>query len=321
MGNRVLALLLVLTTSAAFAQTAPARSVAITIDDMPAVVAAYKPKRELKETRAINEGLLAAFKRHHVPATGLVNEATVEEDGLTKENAEILELWLKDGMTLGNHTFSHPSFSDLTLEQFEKNTIDGERTIAPLLAKYGQKLRFFRYPFNNTGGTHEKKVAFEKFLAGRGYEIATCTIENMDWAYNTIYEDALDRHDHKRAGTVRKDYLHFTAQAIDGYTKMARDAFGREIPHVMLMHANRLNQDSMDDVLKIFEQRGFHFVSLAEAQSDPAYRTPDEFEKSYGWMWQQRWAITKHVKVDPRDAPDPPKWVLDEYDRLSKAAK
>jgi peptidoglycan/xylan/chitin deacetylase (PgdA/CDA1 family) len=299
----------------------PKWSVAITIDDMPAVIYTHG-EQGTAEAADINRKLLEAFKRHHVPATGLVNEQKVEEDGQSVGRAAILEDWLQAGMTLGNHTFSHPKFSQLTLEDFEKNTLDGEKTIAPMLTNYHQKLRFFRFPYNDTGGTPEKKAAFDKFLAEHHYEIATCTEENMDWYYESVYHAALAKGDVIHAAKVREAYLQQTRDALIQYEKMSLEMMGRPFPQVMLMHANHLNADSMDEVLKIFEARGYKFVSLAKAQSDKAYRTPDVFTGPWGIMWQQRWDYTLH-KAAPGGptklgGPDPPKWVQDEYANLPK---
>ena len=296
-------------------------SVAITVDDMPAVT--YKRGEEgTKEAAEINRRLLEAFARHHVKATGFVNEQKVEEDGQSAQRTEILESWLKAGHTLGNHTYSHPKFSAISLEDFEKNTTDGERTIAPLLAKYKQRLRFFRFPYNDTGGTPEKKTAFDKFLIDHHYEIATCTEENLDWMYENVYHAALAKGDMKHAAEVREAYLDQTRRALEQYEKMGMELFGHPFPQVMLMHANHLNADLMDEVLKIFEQRGYKFVSLADAQKDKAYRTPDVLTEPWGMLWQQRWDLTLH-KAAPggptkTGGPQPPKWVTDEYTAAAK---
>jgi peptidoglycan/xylan/chitin deacetylase (PgdA/CDA1 family) len=296
-------------------------SVAITVDDMPAVTYT-RGNQGTAEATEINRKLLEAFARHHVPATGLVNQQKVEEDGQSVARAAILEEWLKAGHTLGNHTYSHPKFSALSLEEFEKNTLDGESTIAPLLAKHGEKLRFFRFPYNDTGGTPEKKTAFDKFLVEHHYEIATCTEENMDWMYENVYHAALAKGDTKHATEIREAYLQQTREALEQYEKMSLEMIGYPFPQVMLMHANHLNADSMDEVLKIFEARGYKFVSLDDAQKDAAYRTPDLFTGPWGILWQQRWDLTLH-KAAPggptkRGGPDPPKWITDEYTNLPK---
>jgi len=309
--------LLFLSATLAASLHSQSRSVAVTVDDMPAVIHG-SGTRGTHEAAEINRKLLAGFQRHHVPAAGFVNQQGVEADGQANPREAILESWLKAGLTLGNHTFSHLKFSSVSLDEFEKNTSDGERTLAPLLARHGKRLRFFRYPYNDTGGSREKKSGFEEFLAARGYEIATCTMEDSDWMFDRVYVNALMAGDSRLAAEVRSAYMEFAGRAADGYSKMAREVIGRDFPQVLVIHANHLNADSIDDLLKVFEARGYKFVSLEDAQADPAYRAPESYVGPHGLMWQQRWALAAGRKTDPRDAPDPPQWIQDEYGKLSK---
>lgn len=86
----------------------------------------------------------------------------------------------------------------------------------------------------------------------------------------------------------------------------------------MLLHDNPLNADVIEDVLKLFEERRYRFVTLKAAQSDPAYRTPDTYVTKFGWMWGYRWAMERNVRVNGRLEPDPPKWIQDYGGAASK---
>ena len=55
--------------------------------------------------------------------------------------------WLANGQQLGNHTFSHPSFSKLSLEDFKTETLKGEILTEKLKQKYGQKKVYNMYVF------------------------------------------------------------------------------------------------------------------------------------------------------------------------------
>jgi hypothetical protein len=79
---------------------------------------------------------------------------------------------------------------------------------------------------------------------------------------------------------------------------------------VMLLHINRLNADVMDEIFAVFINKGCRFVTLAEAQSHPAYRTAITAPTRFGPMWGYRWAQALGVKVDGRLEPQPPAWVL-----------
>jgi len=113
------------------------------------------------------------------------------------------------------------------------------------------------------------------------------------------------------ARRLRAAYLEYTRQEIEYYTNLHRQIFGHEIPHVMLLHANRLNADTIEQILKLFEQMKYRFVTLAEAQSDKAYQTPDTYITAYGPMWGYRWARDLNVKVDGRLEKEPPAWVTE----------
>ena len=158
----------------------------------------------------------------------------------------------------------------------------------------------------------------QRFLADHKYEIAASTVENSDWTFDVVYFD--NEHNRDAAGMqkIRVAYLKTTDEAFAYYERLSVQVFGREFPQIMLMHVNRLNADTLDDVLSLIERRGYRFVSLAEAQSDPVYRTADAYVGPDGRMWTHRWAPSKGRKDDVEHRPIPPRWVLNEYVRLTK---
>jgi hypothetical protein len=79
----------------------------------------------------------------------------------------------------------------------------------------------------------------------------------------------------------------------------------------MLIHDNQLNGDVIDQLLTIFEQKQYGFVTLSQAEADPIYRTPETHISSYGPMWGYRWAKERGVKVDGSLEPEPPKWIAE----------
>jgi peptidoglycan/xylan/chitin deacetylase (PgdA/CDA1 family) len=269
--------------------TAQPRSVAVTIDDLPG-------------TDAQNREILTALAKHHAPAIGFVIENRVNNLGSLRE-------WLQSGQDLGNHTFSHQDLNDLTAGSFETELLRGEESIAKILGERGRKPQYLRFPFNHTGDTEEKHRAVLALLARHGYRVATCTIDNEDYEFSRAYDIALARQDKESARKIRAEYLTYTAVEIDYYAGLHKQVFGREIPQVMLLHANQLNADLIDKVLRIFAEKRYRFVTLDQAQSDAAYATPDPATK-YGWMWGYRWAQQLGVKVNGGLETEPPPWIL-----------
>ena len=289
---------------------AQTRTVALTFDDLP--VAATKGQAEAQklsvEAQWANRALLDALKKHHASAIGFVNEKTVEELG-SDNGKRILEQWVREGFDLGNHTFSHADLNNITLEQFKQEVVTGEGSFRPMLDEVGKTPRFLRFPFNHTGDTKEKHDSVAAFLKQRGYEVAACTIDNEDYLFNAAYIQMLAKKVDAQAAKLRAEYLAYTAVEIDYYASLHMQIFGREIPQVMLLHANRLNADVLDEILSIFEKKQYRFVSLEAAQSDPAYHVPDTFVTKFGPMWGYRWANELDIKVDGSLESEPPAWI------------
>jgi peptidoglycan/xylan/chitin deacetylase (PgdA/CDA1 family) len=303
---KLLCLSLVCVLLPAIAAPAQVPSVAMTVDDLP-----FAGPKDVSKPIAVNKRILRAFARHHVPATGFVVEQGVEELGLPV-GKDILKLWTRPGFTLGNHMYSHPDVNTLTVAEIEQEITRGETTFAPLLQQVGQHPEFLRFPYNHTGDTKEKHDAVAAFLAARGYKLAPCTIDNSDYEFNATYVLARALHDKEAAAKVRADYIAYTSAEIDWYTKVNRQVLGYDPPHIMLLHDSPLNADTIEQVISLFEQRGYSFVTLAEALRSPAYAIPETYITKFGPMWGYRWASELNVKVRGRDEPDPPAWI-EEY--------
>jgi peptidoglycan/xylan/chitin deacetylase (PgdA/CDA1 family) len=301
-------------TVVAHAQT---RTVAITIDDLPcAFCSTVNPdgssgKGSMEST---NQRLVRSLARNHVPVTGFViagfvNPQAIKQSGGTGLRA--LQFWWNAGFDLANHSDSHPNFAEISAEQMEADVARADGTLRPLLAAHGQTLRFFRYPYNNTGDTQAKHDQFAAFLKARGYQVATCTIDTSDYIFAAAYSRALGANDAATAARIRHEYLTYSAVEIDFYAALNRRVLGYEPPEVMLLHDSLLNSDTVDDVLALFRNRGCRFVSLADAQRDPAYATPDTYITKYGPMWGYRWAQEKQAgKLGLREE-EPPDWIVE----------
>lgn len=291
--------------------SAQQRTVAITVDDLPYAKHTHTAETpaDVKDAREVNQRLLAAFEKYRVPVTGFVNEGRVQGLG-TKAGRQILSQWIANGLDLGNHTYSHSDFNKLSVPQMENEVLRGETTIARLMAKAGKRVEFFRFPMNHTGDTKEKHDEIAEFLARRGYKLATCTIENSDsYVFNDAYVRILAQNDKKTAEKLRLEYLAYTSSEIDYYASLNKQVLGYEPPQVMLLHDNQLNADVIDSLLELFVRKNYKFVSLANAESDPAYTVPDTFITQYGMMWGYRWAKEKSVKVDGSLELEPPQWI------------
>jgi len=291
-----------------------AHEVAITIDDL----VLNGPDLPLARIEALTTKLLAGLTRNGIPAVAFVNEAKLYHEGEVDARIALLRAWRDGGIELGNHTFSHPSLHTTPLAAFEENFVMGETVTRLILAEKSAKPRWFRHPYLQTGPTVETKAAFENFLSAHGYRVAPVTIDTNDWMFATPFTDAHTRGDEAAATRVKQAYLEYIGQMLDFYEDLERRVFGRPIRHVLLVHANELNGDSIDSWASLLRKRGFSFVSLDRALEDPAYASKDTFISSQGISWLHRWLFTKTGATRLKEEPDPPAFVQDAYAALKK---
>src|SRR5438046_4262460 len=181
-----------------FATSAAARpQIAITIDDLP-VHAPYPPGLTPLE---VNRQMIAGLKAGHVPATAFVNAVNVKDSA----TLEALREWRAAGFVLGNHTWSHPHLSEMTIAEFETElTKDG-----PVLEKLGAGTdwRWFRYPFLDEGKDEAQRVAARQVLAKHGYRVAAVTTGFSDWAWTPAHARCAARHDAAGLAELERLYL------------------------------------------------------------------------------------------------------------------
>lgn len=297
----------------AFGQASTTRTMAVTIDDLPYVNIGDGPY--LANARTATAKILSTLKKHRVSAVAFVNEGNLGDSGERQARIALLRQWVDAGMILGNHTYSHIDFNRLTAEQFEADIVKGETVSRQLMRSREPYQLYFRHPMTHTGDTREKKEAIEQFLSTRGYKVTPHTIENSDFIFNVGYAYALQRGDKALAKRVRDAYLDFTIAATEFAEQISPAVFGREIPQTLLIHSNTLNADTLDEMLQRFAARGYKFVSLDSVMADSAYQTKDTFVTNSGPTWLWRWMKSKGMNVDFSADPEPPKWVMDLYNK------
>jgi len=296
-------------TSSQARQSLPAPSLALTFDDLPYVNPGGTNYRA-NATRVTTE-LLAVLKAHRAPAVGFVNEDKLADAGGDFH----LRQWADAGMVLGNHTYSHPDFNRRTVEEFQSEIARGDRITRRVMEGRGPYQLYFRHPMTHTGSTRDRKEQVNAFLSARGYRVAPHTIENADYLFNAVYARARVREDTAQMTRVHEAYLAHTFAATDFAERITPEIFGRAVPQVLLIHANDLNADALDEMLDRFESRGYRFITLDEAMRDEAYRTPDTYVGASGPTWLFRWSRSLGQTISFKDDPEPPAWVTSRSDR------
>jgi peptidoglycan/xylan/chitin deacetylase (PgdA/CDA1 family) len=290
-----------------------ARAMALTFDDLP-YVAGGQPDTVAAAER-VTTGLLRVLASHHAPVVGFVNEGKLQVDGERDARIALLERWVAQGAMLGNHTYSHVDLNTVQADDFEQEILKGEVVSRRLMKRREPYRLFFRHPQTHTGDTQAKKDAIQQFLSARGYTVAPHTIETADFIFNVGYVRSVRGGDHAMAGRLRSAYVDFALAASAFAEQAASKIFGRDVPQTILLHANDLNADTLDELLGKLENRGYRFIALDDAMKDPAYQTRDTLVTKYGPTWLWRWMKSKGQNVSFADDPEPPQWVLDLYRR------
>ncbi|HKG15631.1 MAG TPA: polysaccharide deacetylase family protein [Pyrinomonadaceae bacterium] len=282
------------------------KEVALTIDDLPL----NGPSVGLERLREMTGKLLSGIRRHQIPAVGFVNESLLYVHGEADARIAILKSWPDSGVELGNHTFSHLGFKGAPLARYEDDFVRGDALTRTLTSR---KPRYFRHPFLQTGDTRELEQSFEDFIAERGYRVAPVTVDTMDWMFLAAYSEARARGDAGMLKRVSGEYLKFAGLKVDFCEKVSAELFGRNVKHILLLHANELNADNFDALVKVFKDRGYNFVSLEQALADPVYRQPDKYLDTSDWLG--RWSFSKGRKFD---SPAPPEFIQKAYSEGQK---
>lgn len=279
----------------AVAEQAPQRAVAITFDDLPDLDVNEHP---LDRTVMLMRSLTATLAREHVPAIGFLNEDKLLDEHEQPDPARValIRRWLDAGLEIGNHTFSHLDLHQVTVTDFERDILRGEEITSSLLVPPSGQVRWFRHPYLNTGRSIEERTSIERFLTDHGYRVAPVSIDSSEWIYDVAYDRAKNALVRWR---IRRAYLRYIDAQIERAEILARRLFGREIPQVLLLHASVLNAAAMPRLLDLLRARGYRFISLSEATTDPAYSSPEGWVAEGGVSWLDRWATGRGLSEIP----------------------
>ena len=284
------------------------RSVAVTFDDLPATGGTST----LKRLRYINSNLLAKLSDDNVPAIGFVNEGKLMVEGEIDDRTALLAEWLDRGHLLGNHTFSHIAIDNATFEHYREDLIRGETVTRMLLERRGLKLKYYRHTQLRTGPNEVYRKQLSDLLRDRGYSVAPVTIDNNEYVFAAVYNDAVSKGDTQLADRIAEAYIGYMSSVFSHFEGLSRDFLGYEVPQVLLLHANELNADRFDELAEMMRGRGYRFITLDEALKDKAYTLP-EAGSTRGLSWIHRWILA--AGQETREEPDVPGWISDLFRR------
>jgi peptidoglycan/xylan/chitin deacetylase (PgdA/CDA1 family) len=297
MMNRRILLCIVFSILACVPSFGQQKQVCFSIDDLPTVTYGIT---DTVFQKTLTDKLIASFTTNKIPAIGFVNEIKLY-DGNNKAipfQIQLLKAWVEGGLELGNHTFSHTDYNSVSLKEYTQDILKGELVTREILKRKGSSLTYFRHPYLHVGNTKEKSDSLTQYLLNHGYTIAPVTIDNEDYLFAVAYQRAYNKGDMPLMKQIRSDYLAYMEEKLLYFEKQARHLFGRDIKHILLLHASLLNADAMDSLANMFRRNGYEFITMAKALEDEVYRTPVTKYGNWGISWIDRWALSQGKKGD-----------------------
>jgi peptidoglycan/xylan/chitin deacetylase (PgdA/CDA1 family) len=246
----------------AAAETGP--QLAITFDDLPV----HGPLPAGETRLSIANKILAALREASLPPVyGFVNGQRAEQEAGSEA---FFQAWRAAGQPLGNHTWSHMRLNDHSLDEYQ---VEVARDEVPLRKwMHGQDWHWFRYPYLSEGDTTEKKAGARAILAKQGYKVAAVTMNFDDYLWNEPYARCEAKQDAKSIAALEESYLRAADAAISYSRALSNQAYGRDIPYVLLMHVGAFDARMLPRLLALYRAAGFRFVTLQQAEQDAAYR-------------------------------------------------
>ena len=208
----------------------------------------------------------------------------------------MLQAWRAAGEPLGSHTYSHPDFDSMTPQAFEADIAKNE----PLLGQLAEDTdwHWLRYPYLREGDTLAKRQEVQAYLKQHHYNVAEVSIDFEDYLWNAPYARCVAKRDDAAIASLQKSYLATADQYITVFRELSHRLYGREIPYVLLLHIGAFDAKMLPELLQLFRDRGFSFITLEEAERDPVY---DVFHSSSfevgGGALQEMDAATRKIKI------------------------
>ena len=286
------------------------KQVCFTFDDLPVAALSFR-SNEFQKTVTIK--LLSAMKKHNIPVIGFVNEIKLfNSNKPDTSKINLLKMWLDAGMELGNHTFSHMDYHKVTTKKYFDDVLKGEKITKPLMASYGKSLRYFRHPYLHAGESKEKADSLNIYLKSIGYIVAPITIDNSDWIFSIAYDSAMVKKDTALMKSIGTTYINYMERKLKYFESQSIKLFGLNIRLILLVHANAINADYINELAKMYEMHNYEFISLIQTLEDKAYLTNiTVFNRNWGISWLDRWALSIGKKGEFfKDEPTTPEYIM-----------
>lgn len=260
MSIRVCLLVVIMWTS--LTMPTAAQTVSFTFDDGPTV-----GPTPLMTPVERNDAILSHLHDKGVQAMFFV---TLANGADRPEGRALLKRVSDAGQLIANHTVTHPDFNadTTTLDGFAREILACDEVVR-VLPGYR---RFVRFPYLREGATTSKRDGIRLFLREHGYRIGYVSIDTSDWLLDQKLRSALAGNPSLDLTAWRDLHLASLWDNAQAYERLARQLYGREVKHVLLLHHNLANALFLGDVIDMFRSYGWKIVSPDDAFEDAAYQ-------------------------------------------------
>lgn len=247
--------------------------------------------------RELSNLVLRALEAKGVQAAGFVVEEKIDDEHVSYV---VIQDWISKGHIVGNNTYSYIDLNEISADDFLSDVAEGAKYLRMGSRGHELSYRYLRFPMLHEGDSRSKKKSVARSLYLADYQIVPATVIPSDFEFNWIYSEYEDDLDALEA--LKKVYLKHLSDCLDYAERQSELVFGGPIKHILRLHLGIATANYMDDILDFLSERGYQFVSLPEALSDPAYKTEEDYVGPLGLTFTDRVAATRLLSFDPEHA-------------------
>lgn len=190
-----------------------------------------------------------------------------------EKNYEAAVYALKNGMIIGNHSYSHPHFSELSFEEGIAEIEKCEEILNKLYADAGveRKYRPFRFPYGDKGG--DNKDAYQEYFKAHGFSKLDDRDITVNWWAEYDMDKDIDTYwtfDFAEYGIrpgsdfTKEDVMNRINQF---FTSIETGEVEKDSHHLILFHAHDETEELVPEYHKLFLgeviNRGMQFKAPA----------------------------------------------------------
>lgn len=183
----------------------------------------------------------------------------------------LIERWLQSGNFLGSLTYNRLKSRRNSPGQFIEDLARNEEAFAPLLKKFPQKAKYFRYPRLKASSDPHERQQITEYLKANSFIEVPATIDPRDLKFGQIYCASQARGDQSCANYVKQSFFTLLLDTAQKARETARNTTGRDCKHVLMLEATRFTSENLAEIIGWFKRLGVQFIKLDEALTDPLY--------------------------------------------------